>query len=235
MLRLLIAWGLLTLVGWSSSYAEYTEPTQEQLQTQQQEANSAIDKIDNWMFHTEVPTAVLNQGINDLALPSLEGQQALFDKIEATALSEKINPTGANNQEAIAPIVLVSQSMPKSSLQALLKQANKYQAMVVVRGLPEGDLIEEINQLRKLAEGSGSGFAIDPTLFTRFQVDTVPTFILPMTPLEPCTELGCTTPRHVKATGDVSIGYFLELITRLGQADEKSLAQGQLNQANAKP
>tara|TARA_B110000977_G_scaffold146445_1_gene185713 strand:+ start:610 stop:963 length:354 start_codon:yes stop_codon:yes gene_type:complete len=104
----------------------------------------------------------------------------------------------------------------------------EYEALVVVRGLPNGEFLDEVHKLQRIAEGTGTGLAIDPTLFKRFNVTSVPAFVLPLTPLIPCTENGCSTPEHVKATGDVTIRYFLELIERVGTDAEKEIARTQL-------
>jgi type-F conjugative transfer system pilin assembly protein TrbC len=236
MLRILMAVALSPLV-----FAEYQEPTTEALIEQQAfvlDALKKADKVDPMIgFKSEldklsgVNTKQLNSGFNDLNLPKRDGLHGLFSSVEKVAFSARQKPT----LDSIAPIVLVSQSMPVPLLKDILRQANQFKALVVVRGLPEGEFLDQVYKLQDLAKGTGAGLAIDPTLFTRFNVTEVPTLVLPMTPLVPCTEQGCSTPEHIKATGDVSIRYFLELITRVGSLEEKEMANVQLAKLKALP
>jgi len=229
MLRILMELALSPLV-----FAEYQEPTTEALIEQQAfvlDALKKADKVDPMIgFKSEldklngVNTKQLNSGFNDLNLPKRDGLNGLFSSVESAAFSKQNKPT----VNAIAPIILVSQSMPIHVLKNILIQAKEYEALVVVRGLPNGEFLDEVHKLQRIAEGTGTGLAIDPTLFKRFNVTSVPAFVLPLTPLIPCTENGCSTPEHVKATGDVTIRYFLELIERVGTDAEKEIARTQL-------
>ena len=229
MLRILMALALSPLV-----FAEYQEPTTEALIEQQAfvlDALKKADKVDPMIgFKSEldklngVNTKQLHSGFNDLNLPKRDGLNGLFSSVESAAFSKQNKPA----VNAIAPIILVSQAMPIHVLKNILIQAKEYEALVVVRGLPNGEFLDEVHKLQRIAEGTGTGLAIDPTLFKRFNVTSVPAFVLPLTPLIPCTENGCSTPEHVKATGDVTIRYFLELIERVGTDAEKEIARTQL-------
>ncbi|WJW74707.1 TrbC family F-type conjugative pilus assembly protein [Thiohalobacter sp. IOR34] len=63
--------------------------------------------------------------------------------------------------------------------------------------------------------------AIDPTLFERFGVDKVPTFVLPLDTIAPCTPESCPVPTHLKVAGDVSLVYALGVMAR--EADSTTL------------
>ena len=229
MLRILMALVFSPLV-----FAAYQEPTTEALIEQQAfvlDALNKADKVDPMIgFKSEldplngVNTKPLNSGFNDLNLPKRDGLNGLFSSVESAAFSKQNKPTIST----IAPIVLVSQSMPINVLKDILIQAKEFEALVVVRGVPTGNFLDEVHKLQRIAEGTGTGLAIDPTLFKRFNVTSVPAFVLPLTPLVPCTEQGCSTPIHVKATGHVTIRYFLELIGRVGTDAEKKMAKTQL-------
>ena len=54
------------------------------------------------------------------------------------------------------------------------------------------------------------GFAIDPTLYQRFEIKRVPTFVVTEQAATRCTEQACTTPKHAKISGDLSPSYILE-------------------------
>ena len=228
MLRILIFMVFSTHVVAES----FVEPTDQDVTEQRASILNTLkeaDKVDPMiglqgeMNHLDI--APLNSGFNDLNLPKRDGLHGLFSAVESVAFSKPQKLT----LDSIAPIVLVSQSMPVSLLKDILRQANQFKALVVVRGLPEGEFLDQVYKLQALAEGTGTGLAIDPTLFKRFNVTEVPALVLPLTPLVPCTEQGCSTPDHIKATGDVSIRYFLELITRVGNLAEKNMAAMQLS------
>ncbi len=134
------------------------------------------------------------------------------------------------------PIVLVSFSMPDNQLKALITEAHKVGAVVAIRGLVNDDFKQTLIKLRQLTntntdsleQGNNSqigGIIIDPTLFRRFSVSTVPTFILPLESLQPCTEQGCVVPEHVQATGSATLKYFLDLVARTGSKAEQQAAQ----------
>ncbi|MGQ0699412.1 MAG: TrbC family F-type conjugative pilus assembly protein, partial [Panacagrimonas sp.] len=59
-----------------------------------------------------------------------------------------------------------------------------------------------------------TSLAIDPTLFTRFGVDRVPTVVLPLQALRSCSEQVCPVPQHVKVAGEAGLDYLLGQIER---------------------
>ncbi|MFA7606532.1 MAG: type-F conjugative transfer system pilin assembly protein TrbC [Rhodocyclaceae bacterium] len=121
------------------------------------------------------------------------------------------------------PLIFVSFSLPEDSLRALLAEAGRTGAPLVLRGLMEdsmqhtaarlGELLGTQNDREASAESSPS-LAIDPTLFERFDVDQVPAFVLPQDTLAPCTPEGCPVPEHLKVAGDVSLAYALGVMAR---------------------
>lgn len=121
------------------------------------------------------------------------------------------------------PLIFVSFSLPEDSLRALLAEAGRTGAPLVLRGLVDnsmqrtaarlGELLGTKNDREASAESTPS-LAIDPTLFERFDVDKVPAFVLPQDTLAPCTPEGCPVPEHLKVAGDVSLAYALSVMAR---------------------
>ncbi len=70
-------------------------------------------------------------------------------------------------------LVFVSFSMPKSSLKTLAKQVNKADGKLVFRGLVNGSFKQMAEKLKEL----GEEVWIDPTLFEKYKITAVPTFI----------------------------------------------------------
>lgn len=76
--------------------------------------------------------------------------------------------------------VFVSLSIPKVSLEALLKEAPKHNATLVLRGLKNNSFKETakvIQDFHNKQEGEGVGFEINPELFEKYGILHVPVFL----------------------------------------------------------
>lgn len=75
--------------------------------------------------------------------------------------------------------VFVSLSMPNSSIQAWIEDANQYQATVVLRGLVNNSLKETIARMKSLfTEETLMGIRIDPNAFRRYNIEAVPAVVV---------------------------------------------------------
>ena len=117
--------------------------------------------------------------------------------------------------------VFVSFSMPDITLRRLMNQARRIGAPLVLRGMVENDMNKTRIKVGKLlgADKNGNtsiegGLSIDPTLYERFGVSVVPSFVLTDAPVQACTQAGCPTPDFVRLAGDVTLDYALESIAR---------------------
>lgn len=134
------------------------------------------------------------------------------------------------------PIVFVSFSMPDQLILQYMHEANKYDAMVVLRGLYKSDLNATLKKIGELVNRDASlkGLSIDPTLYSRFGINAVPAFVLPTEKLARCVSVDCPIPAFVKAGGDISIEYFLRQVRALGDRNESSIADSILLVAESK-
>jgi len=74
-------------------------------------------------------------------------------------------------------LVFVSFSMPKASLTALSKEAERFGAVLVMRGL-KGDSFKDTQAaFQALGEEERSGIEINPELFETYKIQQVPVFI----------------------------------------------------------
>lgn len=150
-----------------------------------------------------------------------ESQKRSFDKIFSSAMELQ------SNQNRKSPykqnmLILVSFSMPDVQIVSLMEEANKTNASVIIRGLIDNDFKKTFEKISQLTNESDFGMSIDPTIFTRFKVETVPTFILPLEEVNQCRDLSeCSESKHVLATGSVTIRYFLDLVSRTGDNLER--------------
>lgn len=124
-------------------------------------------------------------------------------------------------------LLLVSFSLPEASLRALAEDAERLQAPLVLRGLVNDSMEDTAQRIAAFSKQTGIGFAIDPTLFSRFGADRVPTLILPLESLRACNDHDCPAPAHVRVTGEASLAYLLEQVERRAahpQARERAKA-----------
>ena len=112
------------------------------------------------------------------------------------------------------PLVLVSFSMPDADIRELARQAARIGAPLILRGLVDGNLRATQKKLGQFADIPGASFLVDPTLFRRFKVETVPTFVLPLEELNACSQDGCPVPAHVKVSGESGLDHILDEIGR---------------------
>lgn len=112
------------------------------------------------------------------------------------------------------PLVLVSFSMPDADIRDLARQAARIGAPLILRGLVGGTLTATQKKLAEFADIPGASFLVDPTLFRRFKVDSVPTFVLPLEELNACSQDGCPVPAHVKVSGESGLDHILDEVSR---------------------
>lgn len=122
------------------------------------------------------------------------------------------------------PVIMVSFSMPETTIKRLLEQARKVDGSLVFRGFKDDQLQVMMEKINELDVKKGS-IIVDPTLFSRFDVNQVPTFVIPSEPIMPCTDSVCETPQHIKVTGDVSLDYVFELVERTGTQQDKDIVK----------
>lgn len=113
-------------------------------------------------------------------------------------------------------MVFVTLAMPAESLRRLSSQAERAGAVLVLRGLKNNSMTQTTAAVRAIA--GKAAWQINPPAFTRFNVQTTPTFVvaraIQQVPGSPPQE-GCAPPQSfVSITGDVSIDYALEAIEK---------------------
>ena len=139
--------------------------------------------------------------------------QKLLDQQPAASATATAAPTQS------AALIFVSFAMPEASLKALLDESAKTGAPLVLRGMVDGSMKRTLERLRALVtgvtpDGPQPTITIDPTAYARFDVDKVPSFVFALEPIRPCERETCPTPLHLKVSGDVSLSYALDIMSR---------------------
>lgn len=124
--------------------------------------------------------------------------------------------------------LLASFSMPAPALRTMMQEARELGVPIVFRGFLGNSVFETQAAITEVfgEDSDLVGFGIDPTLFTRFGVESVPQIIVTSEPLEVCESSGCegdATPRHDRVAGNIPLQAALEMIAR-GEGDAPEVA-----------
>jgi len=113
--------------------------------------------------------------------------------------------------------IFVTLAMPEASLSALIAQAVRAHAVLVLRGAKNGSVRQTLEAARKLIGTQAVAWQIDPPAFAHYRITAAPTFVLTRTGAAPnaCGDDVCLADHDfAKVIGDVSLDYALEAIVR---------------------
>ena len=140
-----------------------------------------------------------------------------LENINKELKNNRIN-TALNTQQLI---VFVSFSLGDLTLQQLYRDIQKIGGQLLMRGLYRNSF----RQTQKKIQDLKIVVDVDPTLFERFEVQEVPTFVIANTIMD--TE---TIPAYDKLKGNVSLSYALETFEQAGNKEAgvllKNLREG---------
>jgi conjugal transfer pilus assembly protein TrbC len=159
--------------------------------------------------------------------PRIEPKRA---PIDVEALAKRGAALAAPASDAADPPTLrifITLEMPRASLERLIEQAARSGAVIVLRGLKVQSMRQTLAVVGQLIGERRVAWLIDPQAFTRYGVQTAPTFVLTLAddPVnvasdEPANTVSasrgacgshCPTPSaFVSVAGDVSLHYALE-------------------------
>ena len=215
---------------------KYEEPDPAIIEHEQRSVGDALDQANQLMKDGTVDKLLAQgraalQSVQPHALsqplqlpPYLQKERDDLYMARVLSAAESTRTANAAGGQTKQPIAFVSFSMPESQIKALMQEAKTIGATVALRGLINDDFKETFITLRQLAGELDSGLIIDPTLFKRFAVSTVPTFVLPLDSVQRCEKHNCPVPEFVKASGSATFQYFLDLVARVGSDREKTEA-----------
>lgn len=144
------------------------------LEIEEQELESpsqtSLEKLDQLVHQDE-----FKDFLTDL---KKQGEESVFKSF--LPLQEPLDqgPQPQESRTHPALYIFISFSLGDLALLHLAEEAKEYGATLVLRGLKEGSLRKTIASLQKILLKTSQGVLIDPELFNRFSITTVPTFIL---------------------------------------------------------
>lgn len=147
---------------------------------------------------------------------------SLAKKYEAAKGAATQDPSVASSEQPISGLMMfVSLSMPPATLERIFADAERYRFPLILRGVQERSVKKTAARISQLIGKRRVAWSIDPRLFRRFEVDTVPALVLvdPSRPVNP----SCAAPNaaqqceeisFAKVSGDVSAAYALAAVQR---------------------
>jgi conjugal transfer pilus assembly protein TrbC len=128
--------------------------------------------------------------------------------------------------------LMASFSMPDTVLRAMMVEAIALDVPIIFRGFVNNSVFDTQVALQQTFGDDADlvGFGIDPTLFTRFQIERVPTLIVVNENLDVCETQGCeedVVPPHDRLAGNIPLRAALEIIAQ-GEGDARIEAQALL-------
>ena len=167
--------------------------------------------------------------IRDLGVESLKNERVRALLNLPTVEEQQAPAADGEERYSEGVFVLASFSMPQASLKALLFDASDLGVPVVFRGFVNNSVTDTEAAVRAIytEEDSSQGFSIDPTLFKRFEVQSVPVVISLADIMDVCETPGCEgdpVPLHDRVTGNISLREALHVIAN-GSGDAPGPAQ----------
>jgi len=145
-------------------------------------------------------------------LISLESN-ALCPKESTHPQTCPIQKLSSSEEKAPTVLVFASFSMPQATLKQLAADLKKVDGVLVIRGLINNSFKETAITLQKL----GTSVLLDPTLFEKYNITSVPTFIIFK------GELKDDHPPYDHLTGNVSLRFVLEKVAQEGEIKSAAL------------
>jgi conjugal transfer pilus assembly protein TrbC len=156
--------------------------------------------------------------------------------LDPAAIAKRYQGMGPAEESGL--FVMVSFSMPRESIERLAEQASKAGATLVLRGMVDDSLKKTAETVADyLKRYPGAQFQIDPTVFKRFAVTQVPTFVLSSAPRDATTCGKECDPRNTFASvsGDVTLDYALEYLAKRRDGQFAALAESRLKRLRGMP
>jgi len=153
----------------------------------------------------------------------------LADAIDARRKMTLISDTKPNqptNKKYPSVIIFVSFSMPDQSLQTILQQAKKIGASVVIRGLIHNSFKETFTKIGEIIKNSnGGGFELNPPLFKKFHIQSVPALVVLPTVDMCANDTICSEENFDVVYGNIPILDGLKAIRDHGNVSQKTASE----------
>lgn len=208
-LLLATAWGLTV----TPAFAQVAPVPQADLQSARERMAATLNAIDG-------------AGASSLSvvpeLRNLPQPAASAPDLAALAQAHRPSVPGGNSANPDVPelMVFVSFSLPRETLQRIVRQSERSGAVLVLRGLKGHSLTQTGEEIARLVGERNVTVLIHPPAFQQFQVRQVPSLVLARPgSAAKIDEEGCApAASFIRIDGDVGQDYALDLIERQAPA-----------------
>lgn len=130
-------------------------------------------------------------------------------------LNNKVNTKLFVSKKNINFYMFATFSLGDNVLKQMFDYAKTYNGIIVLRGIKDNSFIKTSEHIQRIAsEGDSAAIIIDPTLFKKFQITNVPSYVLSKDKECP---VGITCkPSYDKITGNITPKYALEKFAEKG-------------------
>lgn len=167
-------------------------------------------------------------------ITDLEGirERALNDpRVRAllNAEDEQIPEAEGEKYAQTEAILFASFSMPAQSLRQMMQEATAHGLTIAFRGFVNNSVFDTRAKLEEVfgQDEMGEAFAIDPTLFKRFDITSVPVLVVLAEDLQTCSTPACELdipPAHDRLSGNIPVETALRIIAA-GNGDAPHVAK----------
>lgn len=134
----------------------------------------------NWIKGQQDALAAMKEDLQghsstDLSLLP-QRQQDLINRLQGNIAAQS---TSMGEKDTFPAIYFVSLGIPREGLLPMLKDARRYNIPPTLRGLVNNDMRQTAAAMFELSkEDKDAGVQIDPTLFTQYNITTVPALVV---------------------------------------------------------
>lgn len=145
---------------------------------------------------------------------------------------EPVSEDAAEKYAETRAILFASFSMPETSLRQMMREATAYGVTIVFRGFVNNSVFDTREKLEQVFgdDDEAEAFAIDPTLFRRFDIQAVPALVVLGETLDVCETPLCAddiAPVHDRLSGNIPLEAALSIIAA-GRGDAEQTARALL-------
>jgi conjugal transfer pilus assembly protein TrbC len=147
------------------------------------------------------------------------------ERVRQTAPNMVFDPADAEDADLL---VFVSFSMPQASLNRIAAETAKVGGVLVLRGFVEDSLKKTVAASEKMTN-LGAQLQIHPDMFTQFNVQRVPTYVITKkTEAISSCDKGTQCVNHVKLEGDAGLRTVLDRMSQSGDRQISKIAGAKL-------
>jgi type-F conjugative transfer system pilin assembly protein TrbC len=155
------------------------------------------------------PSFAIENAIDKDLEEIISNAKKVFDRKEELS-SFTLNPnydnvkTDFNNTGKEEKYLFISFSIPKTALLDLINGAKESGFIPVLRGFKNDQYNDTVKELQDIIKETQYGVVIDPNLFTQFEINLVPTYVVAQKNKNCPSHVTCPDYEFVKISGNIA-------------------------------